>query len=192
MDWDPSILDNEVDLDVIEQYLEELPPDNVYGDIRFDSMGNYRGIYTGFHNLFLNATPSPDPHESQDFEDYVESCLQSVRQAHRLDWKTQTPDIDAIHPYLLWQPPEVIKHTIDNTTQWGRHVPHETYKKAYKSLFPAANVRRRNEAVATDTIFSDTPAIDDGSTIAQLYVGLNTLYTTVSGMKSEKEFVNTL
>ena len=38
MDWDPSILDNEIDLDVIEQYLEELPPDNVYGDIRFDSM----------------------------------------------------------------------------------------------------------------------------------------------------------
>ena len=25
MDWDPSILDNEVDLDVIEQYLEEFP-----------------------------------------------------------------------------------------------------------------------------------------------------------------------
>ena len=75
MDWDPSILDNEIDLDVIEQYLEELPPDNVYGDIRFDCMGNYRGIYTGFHNLFLNATPSLDPNESQDFEDYVESCL---------------------------------------------------------------------------------------------------------------------
>ena len=81
---------------------------------------------------------------------------------------------------------------MDNTTQWGRHVPHGTYKKAYKSLFPAANVRRRNEAVATDTIYSDTPVIDYGSTCAQLYVGLVSLYNSVTGMKSEKEFVHTL
>ena len=93
---------------------------------------------------------------------------------------------------MLWQPPEAIKLTLDNTTKWGRHVPHGTYKKAYQSLFPAANVRRRNEAVATDTIYSDTPAIDDGSTCAQLYVGLVSLYNFVTGMKSEKDFVHTL
>ena len=65
-------------------------------------------------------------------------------------------------------------------------------KKAYKSVFPAANVKRRNEAVATDTFFSDTPAIDDGATCTQFYVGLDSLHTSVYGMKSEKEFPATL
>ena len=75
------------------------------------------------------------------------------------------------------QPPEVITHTLAAAIQWGRHVPHETYKKAYKSVFPAANVKRQNEAVATDTFFSDTPAIDDGVTCVQFYVGLDSLHT---------------
>ena len=74
------------------------------------------------------------PPNFNDLEDYVESCIKSVRQAHKLDWQTKAPDAQALRPYMLWQPPEVIKHTLDNTTQWGRHVPHGTYKKAYKSL----------------------------------------------------------
>ena len=34
--------------------------------------------------------------------------------------------------------------------------------------------------------------MDDGSTIGQIYVGLNSLFTTVYGMKTTQEFVNTL
>ena len=41
-------------------------------------------------------------------------------------------------------------------------------------------------------MFADVPAIDDGSTIAQIYVGQNTLFTDVYPMKTEKQFVNTL
>jgi len=37
----------------------------------------------------------------------------------------------------------------------------------YHSRFPALNVDHCNEAVATDTVFSDTPAIDNGATMAQ-------------------------
>jgi hypothetical protein len=35
-------------------------------------------------------------------------------------------------------------------------------KKHYKSPFLALNVQRRNEHVATDIVYSDTPAIDGG------------------------------
>ena len=49
-----------------------------------------------------------------------------------------------------------------------------------------------NEPVATDSVFADVPAIDDGSTIAQIYVGQNTLFTDVYPMKTEKQFFNTL
>ena len=46
--------------------------------------------------------------------------------------------------------------------------------------------------VATDTVFSDTPAIHDGSTMAQFLVGKDTLLCDANGIKSQKQFINTL
>ena len=51
---------------------------------------------------------------------------------------------------------------------------------------------RRSEAVATDTIFSDTSAVDDGSTMAQFFCGHDTLVCDAYGIKSTKQFINTL
>jgi len=53
-------------------------------------------------------------------------------------------------------------------------------------------VHRHQEPVATDTVYADTPAIDDGSTCAQIFVGRESLVTDVYGMKTDKEFINTL
>ncbi len=49
-----------------------------------------------------------------------------------------------------------------------------------------------NEAVATNTIYSDTPTIDNGAIAAQFYVAHKSLFCEVYGMKSDKEFINTL
>ena len=65
-------------------------------------------------------------------------------------------------------------------------------RKHFKSRFPAFNIPCRNEVVATDTIFSDTPAIDSGVTIAQTFVGKDSLVSDVYPMHSSKQFVNTL
>ena len=54
------------------------------------------------------------------------------------------------------------------------------------------NVPRRHEPVATDTIFSDTPAVDSGVKQAQVFVGRDSLVADVYPMKSGKQFVNTL
>jgi hypothetical protein len=55
------------------------------------------------------------------------------------------------------------------------------------------NVHRRNEDIATDTVFSDTPAVDDGSMMcAQIYVGMKSQVCDVYGMKTDGQFVNTL
>ena len=51
---------------------------------------------------------------------------------------------------------------------------------------------RRSEEVATDTIFSDIPAIDSGVTVVQICVGKRTLVTDVYPLKSQNQFVNTL
>jgi hypothetical protein len=65
-------------------------------------------------------------------------------------------------------------------------------KQHWRSRFPACNVKRRNELVATDTVFSDTPAVDCGVTTAQIFVGRESLVADVYGLKSDKEFVNAL
>ena len=79
------------------------------------------------------------------------------------------------------------------TSRFGGTIPHDDYlKKHSKSRNPVFNIPRRNEAVATDTIFSDTPAINDGSTIAQFFVGKDTLVCDAYGIKSQKQFINML
>jgi hypothetical protein len=61
-----------------------------------------------------------------------------------------------------------------------------------KTRFPALNVARRNGHVATDTIFSDTPAVDSGATCAQFFIGRESLVCDVYSMKTDKGFVANL
>jgi hypothetical protein len=65
-------------------------------------------------------------------------------------------------------------------------------KKRYKSPFPACNVHHRSEPVATDTVYSDTPAIDSGVTAAQFFVGTESMVCDVYPMKTDKQFINVL
>ena len=65
-------------------------------------------------------------------------------------------------------------------------------KKHLKSRNPALNIPRRHEPVATDTVFSDTPAVDSGVKQAQVFVGRDTLVADAYPMKSGKEFVKAL
>ena len=87
----------------------------------------------------------------------------------------------------------VVQKTYDRTTQHYRKSESvSTLNKHYKSPFPAHNVPRRSEDVATDTVFSDVPAIGGGETCAQIFVGRQSLVSDVYGMKTEKQFINTL
>jgi len=86
----------------------------------------------------------------------------------------------------------VIKKTFAVTTQFARNAYRLPFRKHFKSHFPALNVHHWQEPVATDTVYADTPAIDDGATCAQIFVGRESLVTDVYGMKTDKEFINTL
>ena len=46
--------------------------------------------------------------------------------------------------------------------------------------------------MATDTVYSDTPAVDSGVKQAQLFVGKESLVTDIYPMRSGKQFLNTL
>jgi hypothetical protein len=110
----------------------------------------------------------------------------------KLTFKVQDRDCKKLRPLFGWASAKIIKKTFEMTTQCAR-MPHGAIlKKHCKSPFLALNVQRRDEPVATDAVFSDTPAIDGGETCAQIFVGTETLVTDVCGVKSEKQFVNTL
>ena len=88
--------------------------------------------------------------------------------------------------------PDIIKSTFSSTTQYGRLPTGTLLKNSYKSANPALNVHRHNESVACDFIYADVPAVDDGATLAVLFVGTDTLVTDVYGVRTDKQFVNTL
>jgi len=55
--------------------------------------------------------------------------------------------------------------------------------KHYCLCFPALNVDHHHEAVATDMIYSNMPAIDDVQHVYKFFIGQDTLVTDVYGMK---------
>jgi hypothetical protein len=65
-------------------------------------------------------------------------------------------------------------------------------KKTFRSPNPALNIYRRNEDVACDIVYSNVPAIFDGSTAAVIFVGTSTKVTDVHGIKKDNKFANTL
>ena len=84
------------------------------------------------------------------------------------DWKS-------LRPYFGWQSEQIVQDTYKVTSSFGGTIPHHDYlKKHSKSRNPVFNIPRRNEPVATDTVFSDAPAINEGSTMAQFFVGKDT------------------
>ena len=101
-------------------------------------------------------------------------------------------DYERLKPQFCWLPIDIIKQTFKATTQFAK-LPASAYLwKRFKSPNPACNVWRRNKDVASDTVFSDTPAIDNGTRCAQIFFGTKSMVTDVQPMKSESEFLSSL
>ena len=124
----------------------------------------------------------------------IQVCKHYIFQhANHTNNSSQEPDWNALRPFFAWTSPSSIQDTFNVTTRHGT-APHtqDYIKKHFKSRNPVFDIPRRSEAVATDTIFSDTPAVDDGSTMAQFFCGRDTLLCDAYGIKSTKQFINTL
>ena len=96
-------------------------------------------------------------------------------------------------PYFGWVNVDTVQKTMEQSTQWGVSIPNTfPMRKHLKSRNSPHNIPRRHEPVATDTVFSDTPAVDIGVKQAQVFVGRYNLVTDTYPMKSGKQFINTL
>ena len=102
------------------------------------------------------------------------------------------PDLESLRQFFAFLPADVVDRTLKQTTQYARVPMSDVMKRFYKSPYPALNVARRNEDLLTDVVYSDTPAIDDGSTRAAVFSGRTSHVMDVYGMKTDKQFVNTL
>ena len=174
-EWDPSVLDHD------PPPLDGLDPSQVldqpFGDPMFDAYGDFNERIIANLNILLDAPP-------EDYGSYIANLHQG---------SSQEPDWNALRPFFAWTSPSSIQDTFNVTTRHGS-APHtqDYIKKHFKSRNPVFNIPRRSEAAATDTIFSDTPAVDDGSTMAQFFCGRDTLVCDAYGIKSTKQFINTL
>ena len=181
-EWDPSVLDHD------PPHLDGLDPSQVpdqpFIDPMFDAYGDFNEHIIANLNILSDAPP-------EDCGSYTE--ISSVFTANLHQSSPQEPDWNALHPFFAWTSPSSIKDTFNVTTRHGT-APHtqDYIKKHFKSRNPVFNILRCSEAVATDTIFSDTPAVDDGSTMAQFFCGHDTLVCDAYGIKSTKPFINTL
>ena len=98
---------------------------------------------------------------------------------------------EKLRPFFGWVNSDIVKQTVDQTTQCGVALDSFPMKRHLKSRNPALNVPGRHGSDATDTIFSDAPAVDSGVKQAQVFVGRDSLVADVCPMKSGKQFVNT-
>ena len=188
--WDPTVLDNTISdkndwYNTVKDYEEEVI------NSPFDEFGNYR-----------NREPVAGPAEGHADGTVAElrACfhqLLHVNDRYIVDEHNVKPspiNYESYRPYFLGVSTEKVKKTFENTTQWATNVmAGGKIRNTIQSPYPACNIHRRHEPVATDTIYAEVPAVDTGGQKnAQVFVGRKSLVVDIYGMKSDKEFVNTL
>ena len=101
-------------------------------------------------------------------------------------------DAEANRRFFLNQPTRVVRHTLDSTTQYVPSMPSQReIRDTQRNQYPANNVNRRHEGVATDTIYCDVTAWG-GHTAAQIFAGKQSKYISVAGCSTDADFARTL
>ena len=177
-DWDPTGLDYASQVDNETWFDAQSSFPDCPNDKCFDEVGNYR-FRSDNHQLFFFDAETFDDHNLDDIIHNVMCC-------NNVKMKYNEPEHELLKPVFNWIPLDMTKKTFQLSTQHARTPASLVMKKTYRSPFPALNVKRRNEPVATDTVYCDNPEVDDDSTCAQLFIGTKTLVTDVYGMKSDK------
>lgn len=216
LEWNPSVLDHTYDLDNDTWFDTFRAVDTTSPQPQFDEFGDYRFRVSVQHAL-SRLSLDGDVDNAIDYCVYQAHAHASTpADAPTLPYPTvfpsdpppdvlpiaspltprtlaqHPPDYDLLRPYFGWISSDLVKKTLEYTTQYARLPTGTLLKRAYKSPNPALNVRRRSEAVACDIVYSDTPAINDGSTAAVLFTGYDTFVTDIYGIKTDRQFINTL
>ena len=182
-EWDTSVLDYTHPSGDGEPPWSNDPDEIFAFDLNFDEFGDYTQMAIQTLSILDDSSIPLTPTSTFRANQHVVRSNQHVV-------NNETPDYEKFRPYFGCDP---VQKTMEQSTQWGVSIPNTfPMKKHLKSRNPALNIPRRHESVATDTVFSDTPAVDSGVKQAQVFVGRDTLVTDAYPMKSGKQFENTL
>ena len=188
--WNPKTLDN--NLSHQDDWINIIADlDNGITETPFDMFGNYkkREVLQDFTQI------NPVPNDLGLTATFHQACNLNERRIPGGETKPKKIDYESLRRYLLYVPVEKVRRTIQNTTQWATNITTDGYhlQKTIKSPYPAHNVYRRNEPVATDTMYAAVAAVTtNGHTYCQVFVGRKSLVIDVYSMGTSKEFVNTL
>ena len=155
-EWDPSVLDYTHPSGDGEPPWSSDPSERSAFDPDFDEFGDYtqRAIQTLSILDDSSSTLTPCPAFMANQHDFRTS---------QHDVTHEAPDYEKFRPYFGWVNVDTGQKTMERSTQWGVSLPNTfSMKKHLKSRNPALNIPRKHEAVAIDTVFSDTPAVDSG------------------------------
>ena len=102
-----------------------------------------------------------------------EETGEPVREAEPRIMHPSKKDVAEYSKYFPGTDADTLRKTFDATTQYGTRgaTDGHTLHNQISSPNPVLNIPRRHETVATDTLYSDTPAFDSGSTAAQFFIG---------------------
>jgi hypothetical protein len=106
----------------------------------------------------------------------------AVRAVHRL----RDEDLEKLQPNFAFRPLEVIRQTLQHTTQLAKAIVNAPMTRHLASRFKWMSRFRLHETVCTDTIFSNCQDVL-GRTCAQVYWGTQSHMMNVLGMRSKSE-----
>ena len=179
-EWDPSVLDYTYPSGDGEPPWSNDRHERYAFDPNFDEFGDYtrRAIQTLSILDDSSSTLTPCP---------TLMAKQHEFRTYQHDVTHEAPDYAKFRLYFGWVNVDTVQKTMEQSAQWGVSLPNTfPMKKHLKSWNLALNIRTRHEAVATETVFSDTPAVDSGIKQAQVFVGRDTLVADAYPMKCEK------
>ena len=185
-EWDPSILDFTHPSGDGEPPWSNDPNRRFTFDPNFDEFGDYTQKTIHTLSILDDSSLPLTPCSTIRANQHVIRSNQHVVKNHN-------PDYEELRSYFGWVNVDSVQKPMEQFTQWGVSIPNTfPMDKHLKSRNPAVNIHRKHGPVATDTVFSDTPAVDSGVKQAQVFVGRDTLVADTYPMKSGKQFVNTL
>ena len=141
------------------------------------------------HSLNIDELALCDPESPIAFDMYEDALSKSMKSMMsfltifecpyplRCSIFMNTVRHDFMRTLLAWMHFDKVKHTFEATTQYNVIRTSTTLLKHYKPPFPALNVHWRNQPIAKDTVYSDTSAIYNSRTLAQIFVCTESLAT---------------
>ena len=152
-----DITEENDDVDRVDQFLQNLSAEELFGHY--------------------------EPFDSANYA--IESCMHQVH-SNLMTSKASISDATKLQPFLGFRPVEVIRRTLECTTQLAMLSFGLPLKRHQKSLFPFLNRKRLHETVATDTFFSKVRDVS-GAWCAQVFYGLSSHMLNVYGLRTESQ-----